>query len=103
MITFRLKEILNSKKVKQSELAAALGVSPMTVSGWITGRHYPSIEVLDRVASHLGVGIADFFSEMQQSPATSIIFQARVGERTIELTPELVQALATVQNTNLDK
>ena len=99
MIKLRLKEILNSKGVSQARIARELGVTPMTVSGWITGRRYPSIDTLDRLATMLNVDITAFFAATLQPQAYTL--QARIGNRTIDLTDAIINALTNPSATNL--
>lgn len=92
MVKLRLRQIFKQKQVTQVEMARRLGVSAMTVSGWITGRRYPSIETLDRMAEMLDTPITDFF----ESPARDdISLQITVGGRRITLTPEMLRAAET--------
>ena len=55
----RLKEVLVSKKVKQSELASALGKNVNTVSKRSTNKRQPSVEDLDKIAIFLKVDISE--------------------------------------------
>lgn len=61
MINLRIKEILKSKNITQVELARHLGVTSVTVNGWVTGRHLPSLEVLDKIAVFTNTPIKNFF------------------------------------------
>lgn len=65
----------------------------MTVSGWTTGRRYPSIEMLDRIASMLDIDVVEFFAPTTTSPVT---LTARVGDTTIEINQATLTALATL-------
>ncbi|MCM1033878.1 MAG: helix-turn-helix domain-containing protein [Odoribacter sp.] len=95
MVTLRLKQILKSKQITQSELARRLGVNPMTVSGWVSGKRYPSIEVLDSLATMLDVDITDFFSAPRVAQP-EVTLQARVGNDTVDLTPAIINAIAAI-------
>lgn len=63
MVRLRLRQILKDKGLSQVELAQRLGVSKMTVNAWATGRSYPTIETLDRIARMLDTPITHFFDE----------------------------------------
>lgn len=63
MVRLRLRQILKAKSLSQLELAQRLGVSKITVNAWATGRSYPSIETLDRIALLLDTPISHFFDE----------------------------------------
>lgn len=51
----RLKRLRKEKNLNQSALADALGVGRTTVTCWERGDNFPSVEVLDRLASFLNV------------------------------------------------
>lgn len=92
MVKLRLRQIFKQKQVTQVEMARRLGVSAMTVSGWITGRRYPSVETLGQMSEMLDTPITDFF----ESPARDdISLQITVGGRRITLTPEMLRAAET--------
>lgn len=96
MVKLRIKQLIASKGLTQAMVAQRLGVAPMTVSGWCTGRAYPSIEMLERIAEVLGVRLAEFFEDSQ--PPRSVTLQARVDGKVIDLTPEVLTALAHLSN-----
>lgn len=62
MINLRIKEILKSKNITQVELARHLGVTSVTVNGWVTGRRLPSLEILDKIACYTSTPIIRFFT-----------------------------------------
>lgn len=68
MVKLRLREILAANNLSQAELARQLGVSTVTVNGWVTHRRLPTIETLDRIANLLSIHITQFFP---QPPAIS--------------------------------
>ena len=96
MVKLRIKQLIASKGLTQAVVAQRLGVAPMTVSGWCTGRAYPSIEMLERIANVLEVKITEFFEDAQ--PQRSVTLQARVDGKVIDLTPEVLTALAHLSN-----
>lgn len=93
MVKLRIKELIEDKGFTQAHVARQLGVSPMTVSGWATGKRYPTIEALDALAMLLDVNIVEFFGS---SVPQGVTLQARVGNSTVDLTPTLVKALASL-------
>ncbi|MDE6287834.1 MAG: helix-turn-helix domain-containing protein, partial [Muribaculaceae bacterium] len=93
MIKLRIKELIEDKGFTQAQVARRLDVSPMTVSGWATGKRYPSIEMLDTLAQMLDVDIVEFFGS---AVPRGVTLQARVGNSTVDLTPTLVKALAAL-------
>lgn len=100
MVELRLRQLLKTKGLTQAALAERLGVSEMTVSTWVNGHRFPSVEVLDRVAGILDVKFTELFNEPRR-PALRL--QARIGTRTIDLTPELLLQAALSATQNLDK
>lgn len=93
MIKLRIKELIEDKGFTQAQVSRELGVTAMTVSGWATGKRYPSIEMLEALARLLDVDISEFFG----SPVPQgVTLQARVGNTTVDLTPTLVKALASL-------
>ena len=53
----RIKELREQQKMKQKELAEALGVRQNTLSTWETGRYEPDNEMLRRIAAFFGVSV----------------------------------------------
>lgn len=51
----RIKEARKSKGYTQKDLASLLNVKPATVSGWEVGRNEPSLEMLRKISSVVGV------------------------------------------------
>ena len=92
MVRLRLRQIFKQKQVTQAGIARRLGVSAMTVSGWITGRHYPSIETLGQISEMLDVPITEFFD--CPTPPREITLRLGVGDSFISLTPEMLRNVA---------
>lgn len=57
----RIKDLRVDKGWTQATLAETLGCESMTVSRYERGEYAPSIEVLEQIATALGVGMGDFF------------------------------------------
>lgn len=57
-----IKELRESKKLTQADLAQKLNVSDKTVSKWETGKGYPDITLLEPIASIFDVSIAELLS-----------------------------------------
>lgn len=53
-----LQRALSERKVKQVELAEALGVPPTTVNGWMRGAHLPDIEMVQDICVFLKVPVS---------------------------------------------
>ena len=68
IIRNRITALRKSKGLTQAELGAQIGVSAKTVSKWETGRSYPDILLLPRLAAALGVTVDALFSETDAEP-----------------------------------
>lgn len=53
----RIRELRNKRGMTQSALASALNLSDRTISKWETGRGYPDITFLERIAEILSVSV----------------------------------------------
>jgi len=61
----RIKAVLADKEVKSSELAAALGKTPVSISRWCNNESQPSLETLFAVADFLGVSVKELLVDNQ--------------------------------------
>lgn len=57
----RIKELRTAKRLKQSELAEAIGIEPRSISKIESGAHFPKDTHLNNIASVLDVEIKDLF------------------------------------------
>lgn len=62
MITLRIKEIAKIKGLPLRAVAAGVGVSPQSLSAYISGRVFPSPAVIEKLANVLGVSVAELFA-----------------------------------------
>lgn len=53
----KIKQELEKRNIKQSDLAKAVGVSQAFISGIINGYKMPGVPLLKRIADYLGVKI----------------------------------------------
>lgn len=62
----RLTDWLRYLRLRQADLARALGVSKAAVTGWTTGGASPSMERLDEIVAALRIpgGVPEFFARM---------------------------------------
>ena len=67
----RIKDLRVDKGWTQAALAEALGCESMTVSRYERGEYAPSVEVLEQIATALGVGVGDFFSAQKEVEPTA--------------------------------
>lgn len=100
MVQLKLKQLLKDKGLSQNSLARELGVSEMTVSSWVSGKRFPTVETLDRVATVLGIRFTELFQEPRRK---SLRLQVRIGTRTIDLTPEVLMEAAISATQKIDK
>ena len=57
-----IKELRESKKLTQSELADQLNVSDKTISKWENGKGYPDITLLGPIANVFGISLTELIS-----------------------------------------
>ena len=50
----RLRETLSAKGIEQQVFAKMIGFAQPTVSGWCSGKHEPSLEILFKICTVLG-------------------------------------------------
>ena len=60
-MALRIKEVIKDKGLSVQELAEKMGISRVGLSQHINGN--PSVEVLDRISSALGVPITELFEQ----------------------------------------
>lgn len=85
-ITYYRKE----KKITQKELAAAIGISPSTLTDYIKLRSAPSFGVIQKMADYFGIKKSDIdttFKEIKPTPAP----QSPTDELTEAITGKVVQ------------
>lgn len=61
MLKSRIKVRLAELEMKQNDLAEQFNVSKQTVSGWVTGRIKPSLELAFRIAKVLNCRVDDLW------------------------------------------
>lgn len=76
----RLKEIMDSKKMKSKDLANQLGVTKQTISNMLNGRVMPSLETINKIAEILKVPMWQIFAD----PNEVCKAQPSQGELTIK-------------------
>lgn len=54
LFPMKLKTYMDMARVNQTELADAVGVSKSTVHCWLTGKAFPRIDVIQKIADTLG-------------------------------------------------
>lgn len=58
-----LNELMERRDISQADIIRELGVTSAAVSNWCNGKKYPRIDIMQRLADMLGVGLSDLISE----------------------------------------
>ena len=58
----RIKELRRNKGYTQEQLSELVGIETSSLSGIESGRFFPSLHVLDKMANVLRILLADFFN-----------------------------------------
>jgi len=83
-----LNELIERRGLSQADISAKLDVTAATVSQWCNGKKYPRIDVMQRLADLLGVGLSALTTEdglknvddmdrleaMHQNPRLGLLF-----------------------------
>ena len=83
-----LRHLMEAKGISQADISRELDVSSATASDWCTGKKYPRIDVMQRLAELLGVrystlvtenGLVDFEDQrrleaLHQNPRLGLLF-----------------------------
>lgn len=67
-MALRIKEVIKEKGLSVQDLAEKMGISRVGLSQHINGN--PSVEVLDRIASALGVPVTELFEQPKNDTAS---------------------------------
>ena len=62
----RIKELRRNKGYTQEQLSELVGIETSSLSGIESGRFFPSLHVLDKMANVLRIQLADFFNWMKK-------------------------------------
>lgn len=63
MAKIYLKEILKEKGITSKVFAEDIGVTAAAISNIITGRNFPTYDLLEKMANHLGVKMSTLLGE----------------------------------------
>lgn len=63
MVEIRLKEILAQKGMTLKDFAAESGLSQSNLSNYMNGKISPTLDTLERIASHLGIDVTELLKE----------------------------------------
>lgn len=90
-----LRYFMEAKGITQADICRALNVSSATVSDWCSGKKYPRVDAMQRLADMLGVrfstlttesGIQDYediqiVEALHQNPKLRMLFSIQMGLR----------------------
>lgn len=62
-MNIRIKEIMNERNITSAWLAEKVGISKVAVSNIITGKSYPSLDTIKKIADALNVSIIKLIGE----------------------------------------
>lgn len=65
----QIKELRKNRNIRQDELAQIVDVGRTSVGKWENGNNYPTVEVLDKLATYFGV-TTDYLLGRDNLPAT---------------------------------
>lgn len=74
-IAKRIQDILKTKGMKRSELAAKLGKKPAEISRWLNGTHNFTISTIAKLSVALESPIISIYTPVETRPATVFIRQ----------------------------
>ncbi|MDI6908168.1 MAG: helix-turn-helix transcriptional regulator [Thermoanaerobacterales bacterium] len=88
----RLTEIRTMAGISANALAKKAGVAQSTISEIEAGKRQPSLSVLQKLSTALGITLADFFAPAGQGAEPLPAELRRLLEKARELTPEELAA-----------
>jgi transcriptional regulator with XRE-family HTH domain len=104
-----LNEIMERRGISQADIIRELDVSSATVSNWCTGKKYPRIDAMQRMADLLGVNLSTLTTEsglddmknldrleaMHQNPRLGLLFdrQSNMSDEDIEFMMQMADRI----------
>ena len=105
-----LRYLMNARGISQADICRELGMSSTTVSDWCTGKKYPRVDAMQRLADLLGVlfstlttegGIQDFEDQqrievLHENQTLRLLFdkQCKLDETDLNAVLAVVNAIA---------
>ena len=105
-----LRYLMNARGISQADICRELGMSSTTVSDWCTGKKYPRVDAMQRLADLLGVlfstlttegGLQDFEDQqrievLHENPTLRLLFdkQRRLDEADLNAVLAVVNAIS---------
>jgi transcriptional regulator with XRE-family HTH domain len=92
----RLTRFRESKKISKNKLAQESGVTQGFISQVELGNRLPTLEVLNRICSALGLTLSEFFADQAPEVPPEV---RRVCDKLQKLTPDKLKILESVLDT----
>ncbi len=78
MSILRLKEILKEKSITGKDLAQKVGVTQATISNINNGVHFPTADLLLKIAQTLNVDVRDLFYSSKEELPIHLIMNSKL-------------------------
>jgi transcriptional regulator with XRE-family HTH domain len=95
LLGMRIKELRRSRGLSQEALSEGVGITAKYLSRVETGQHFPSLDVIVRLAEVLGVELRDVFEFTHAAPTQRELREA-LGALTKEAPEERLRLLVKV-------
>lgn len=96
MIKIHLKEILKDKGITSKEFAVKMGVSAAAISNIITGKNYPTYDLLEKMANVLNVKLSTLLGEEPLRIESNNDFAAFIRYKGIHYTADTIEEFAKI-------
>lgn len=70
IFSYNLRQFIADSGKTQKEIADAVGVSAPTLNEWASGKKFPRIDKIQRLADYFGVLKSDLIEDKQKKPVT---------------------------------
>lgn len=100
MFKDKIKELMNSKKVSQRDLANAIQINESAMSRYISGERTPRIDILTKIARYFNVSIEELMGE-SASNTSFIELRGMVARSASNLTNEEIKELLSILSKNI--
>ncbi|MCL6557699.1 MAG: helix-turn-helix domain-containing protein [Firmicutes bacterium] len=95
-VGIKLTRFRELKKISKNKLAKEVGVTQGFISQVELGNRQPTLEVLNRICSALGITLAEFFADQAPEMPPDV---RRVCDKVQKLTPDKLKILESVLDT----
>lgn len=100
-----IKKYMRRTGKTQKELCTALGFKESTFSDWVTGKKYPRIDKIERMANYFGISKADLVDENTVQPRSIALSSDELDlvKKYRELDEENQEELLDILNIKVEK